>query len=320
MLVRFLALLLATAPLLFLHSQEADIRADVTLVRVPALVKDSNGAPISGLQLRDFQLLEDTRPQEIRHLWTTLDEPLTFGLILDLSGSQEGLLESNRERIAQFIDRVWKPGDQGFVAAFGTNNVRLLSPMTRAVDDLKESLDRMEFWRRQPKLSPDEKPGGGGSPVHDALYLAARDMLRRVEGRKVILIVSDGQDTRSRYSLNDTIEMLQTADVPVYAVQTPVGKAHRVIKFTSPLAAALIRNHLRRITNETGGQLYIADRQDMGESFEQLATDLRSTYVLGYYPQSNESNKPRTLQVKVSQAGAKVRARSTYYPDAAHVK
>ncbi len=296
---------------------QTKLHVDVDLVNVSATVSDQNGKFQADLRREDVTVLEDGVPQRIRFFSRESETSMTVGIVLDLSPSQRGLLSGDIDAAAAFVRRVIAPGDRVFIVAFGmetafsmTSRVRLLTGLTSSAADLQWSLRNIESqYTHAPNLGP--RSHAGNSPVRDAIYYAARNVLESEAGRKALILISDGEDTSSRQTTSSVIEMLQRTNVVLYALNT--GHAaeldrpvHRKIGHYQP-------SELDRISMESGGQEFDLRRVGTAEALSQIEEQLRCMYSIGYVsPNSAPDGGYRRIEIRVNRPELKVRARRGY--------
>ena len=308
-----------------------NFRVDVNVVRVAASVTE-HGVPVKGLTKNDFRIREDATPQEIKYFWQEQDLPLTVGLIVDVSGSQASLVRKHRETLKRFFRQVLRPEDRAMIVTVGPQ-ARILNDFTSSQEDLARGIERIKIGGRAGDIlgepckgklneeTADPQPSRhgrrvqrrlripcGGTALWQGVYWSARARMKDVIGRKALIVISDGWDTGSDRSLEDAIEAAQGAETPVYT-----------IKFVDRLLAVLnptigFRHPMERLSDETGGLGFGMMHGDLGKIFDEIETDLRSLYVLGYTPGKSELNgKFRKLEVKSTRPGVKVRTRAGYW-------
>jgi VWFA-related protein len=294
------------------------IRVDVDLVTVACSVMDKDGALVPKLTIDDFLLTDNGAPQQIKQLWLDVDLPLTIGLIVDVSGSQMGLIEKHKRTMSEFLKRVLGPQDQAFLVTVGPD-VRLLTDLTNSVDELQRGVDAIDGRQRagvqfgEPCRSGRRRfeRGCGGTALWNGVWAASRLKMKKLQGRKALVIVSDGMDTGSKHKLGDTIEAAQGADTLVYAIKYVSPMV--VISPGMALRAALSRG-MRRLAEETGGEQFPSPHGGPGEIFAKIEQELRSQYVLAFSPSENgHDGKYHKLVVKMKQVDLRVRARKGYY-------
>src|SRR5689334_11629138 len=205
---RWLALILA-AGVPVPAQDPPSIKVEVDLVNVLCSVRNKNGALISNLRQDDFILLEEGKPQVIRHFARETDLPLTVGLLVDTSNSQVRLVEDERRAAAQFLSQVIHPRDSAFLLSFDART-ELLMERTGSPKSIKAGLERLR--EVLPQL---HKRGGTGRPrgtvMYDAIAEASRARLRSEPGRKAIVLITDGMDVGSRLRIDDAIDAAQKA-------------------------------------------------------------------------------------------------------------
>jgi VWFA-related protein len=306
-------LFLAPAAIVLAQSEApATFRSDVNLVNVTFTVEDKNGALQSNLSKDDFVVLEDGVPQQIRAFSRERNTPLSLGIVLDFTGSQYGLERSNRDAAVQFLRDVLHEKDTAFIAGFD-RRVKLFQDSTPSLVDLDRALDGgASLLGASPYLGP-AKFHLRGSPIHDAIYYAAREKMKRQSGRKALLLISDGLDNASHESVSDTIEMLQSADTVLYALNSGTGAAGKAIRLMAPESFLFMRNHMSRIALETGGQEFKLQANDADQIFHRIEEQLRTMYTIGYVSSNSaRDGKFRKIQISVRTPDYTVRARQGY--------
>ena len=298
-----------TEPLLF--------KMDVQVVRVPVAVQDAAGRPVAGLKAEDFALKDNGLEQRISNVWSEDDLPLTIGLVLDVSESQLLVLEQNRNTMREFLRGLLRPQDRVFLVAF-TRQARLFhdfTPNGDAAMDVAAKIHTKEQTNGEamgPACKPIPPPRGqrtlkkppktcGGSVIWHALHYSIQK-LQKVDTRKALVLITDGQDTGSDRTLEQVIRSAQQASVTVY----PVGVGGK----TDRPEAHLNEADLRRLGGETGGVMF-TEQQDPVEIFERINLDLRSQYVIGFSPSATCDGKFHRLEVSAG-GERKVRTRTGY--------
>lgn len=295
----------------------AQIRVNVGLVTVTCEVTDRSGAPAKGLQIADFEVRDNGREQKIESVWQEQDLPLTIGLLVDVSGSQSAFIDQHREAVAQFLSQILTPSDRAFIATVGTE-VKLLADVTGSIDELRRAADRIDALQLhgaqfgESCLQTVPGRGCGGTALWNGVYAAARQKMRWIEGRKALIVISDGFDTGSPHTLPDAIEAVQESGSVVYAIKY-------VDPNLTPASAGITRRQaaergLERLTGETGGYTFPDPGGELGGVFARIEQDLRSQYVLGFAPPpAARDGRYHKLEVKMRPRGLMVRARAGYY-------
>jgi len=215
---RRVKLLLAAIPFCALlptiaAAQEATpIRAHVNLVNISFVARDARGALIDMLKKEDVEVLEDSVPQKISVFAKSMDVPLTLGLIVDVSGSQEHFSKKHEKDLEVFLKRVLGPKDRVFLLCFG-NHLRLVSDFTQSGSEVIERLKEYEKrTERFPEIGPKEDRDLG-TAFYDSIYYSVQEKLRNEAGRRALLIFSDGEDNSSSNDMMTTIEAAQAENV-----------------------------------------------------------------------------------------------------------
>jgi VWFA-related protein len=230
--------------------------------------------------------------------------PITMGLLLDTSGSEQYMLGAIQDAGGRFLGRVLRKGDEAMVMSFDTD-VDLLSDFT----DDRAQLDRAV---RRARINT---PGGGmisgpvptsnqpGTTLYDAIYLACNEKLNTEAGRKAIVIVTDAQDEGSKVRMEEAIEAAQRTDTVIHILLVADPR------FGGNSGVA------HRIAEDTGGRVIsVSSEKKLLEAFDEISEELRSQYTLGYYPSNNSKDgKFRKIKVEVANHDLKVLTRKGYY-------
>lgn len=287
------------------------LRVSTEVVNVLAIVKDKHGKLIPGLTKNDFSLEEDGKPQDIRYFSRETDTPLTMGILIDTSGSEERMLPLEQEQADAFINQVLRPKDLAFVLHFDLY-VELLQDFTSDRARLVRAIDSTRINAGGGGALPGTFPGVsvGGTHLYDAVYLAAHDMLRNEIGRKVIIVLTDGEDQGSKETLDAALESAQKSDVIIYSIATIDRSFYRGVGMGFGGEGVL-----EKLSNQTGGRMIRASRQkDLAEAFQEIAEELRTQYLLGYTPtNAARDGSFRRIRVQVRDNHYKVQARRGYY-------
>jgi VWFA-related protein len=271
----------------------------VNVVNVLCTVSDKRGALITDLNKADFEIREEGRKQEIRYFARDTDLPLTIAMLMDVSGSVNEAIESERVAADRFFDEVIRPTDHALLLGFSSTLV-LWQDFTSSIARLHEALGKLHAipFRGLP-LDGGPMPG---TLLYDAVYQTANLKLRGVPGRKMMLIVSDGLDNGSRMHIEEALEAVQETNTIVYAICYDQ-------KFFGC-------DYLKNLTEPTGGRMFDASRKrlSLGEIYRTIEEELRSQYAIGFVPANQEHDgKFRRLDVKVKSAGMRVSVRRGYY-------
>ena len=275
----------------FVVSSPAQFRARVETVQVTVTVTDANGRLIAGLARDDFEVLEDGVPQPIT-VFTSERVPVSLGVLLDASDSMRGRrMADARAAVDQFLMGLLDRGDEAFVAAFN-HRPRLVAPWTRPPSALAGDSGR---------VLPS-----GGTALYDSLVASAGYFVRRVHPRSALVVVSDGVDTASDWTLPRARDVLQHADPLVYAIA--VDSTLATVKRPSSVEA------LREITTTSGGYTeVVTSTAELGPATARIADELNKQYTLGYVPMKPPDGQWRGIRVRVHNSDYVTRARRGYY-------
>jgi VWFA-related protein len=278
-------------------AQQADFSTAVNVVNVLVTVRDKQGQLVRGLAKDDFTLEEDGRAQPIRYFSPQAGQPLTLGLLVDVSGSQRTVLAQQRLASQQFLDQVLHdPMDHAFLVRFD-----------RQVELLKD-LSLLELDRKNNAAQ--------GTALYDAIVFGARRLAGQA-GRKALIVLSDGYDTSSSASLAAAVETAQRADALVYSIrfldrdifafQVPASQGGSPVPREG-------RRVLERLAKETGGGYFdLTAAETLERIYGRIEDELRNQYSLGFTPVSSRPGY-RKIRVSVKRKGLTVQARDGYYP------
>ena len=299
-LVRVAPLLLSTT---LLPAQDTVIRVNVNLVHVIATVRNQSGDLVGALQKSDFEILDNGVRQDIAVFARQADQPLSVALLIDTSGSTAKDLKFETESAARFLHVLLTEGrPEDSVALYSFNyDITEQQPFTHNHQALE---NRLRSLLKNLK-------GEAGTSLYDAIFYAARSLERR-EGRKIIVVITDGGETTSSRNLQQALEAAQMADAVIYPLV--------VIPITNDAGRNIGGEHALTIMAErTGGRTFLpAGSEQLDSAFIDLLNELRTQYVLGFYPHGVPLTKDRfhTLQVRVKPAELRVSARNGYYGEA----
>jgi len=270
------------------------VRVASHLVPVPATVVDARGVAIMNLRLEDFELSIDGQPKPISDI-TRTESPVRMAMLFDNSGSLDASRDFEKRAAVRFFRNVMRPADQAAIYSVSTN-VELSQPMTNNVSLLEQTIQSFA------------KPEGATS-LYDGIFMALT-YLKPFAGRRVIVIVSDGRDTTSRYDhdFEATLQRLSSDECQVYVVQTGVYDNANV----RDLAA---ERRMQEFAAQTGGAAYIPKSVgDLDNAFAQISSDLAQQYILSYYPAPDKRDgKYHLINVRVKpQPNARIRSRKGF--------
>src|SRR5271156_4471030 len=352
-------LLLAGAPLRS-QQQGPTISVNVKLVTMFATVRDKHGALIRNLTKDDFVLQQDGHPQAITYFAPDSDLPLTLGLLVDTSGSQRRVLDQERDASHAFIDHLLREDkDKAFVIHFD-REVELLQDLTSSRQKLEASLDQLgrpQFSQAGSGGSSGSDPGnggsgggggrgshggcgGGGAVLFEAGDFGAGDLMKKQQGRKAIVVLTDGVDHGSKETLRDAIETAQRADTLVYSILFAdkegygngggyggYGGGH-----TGGLGGGGIggggghrrqpqesrpdgKKILQQLSKETGGRFFeVTKKETIDQIYAEIDEELRNQYALGYTPEKADADVGyHKIELTTKQKDAVVQTREGFY-------
>jgi Ca-activated chloride channel family protein len=296
-------LFVALAPLLLptlLPAQEMTLRVDVKLVNVFVNVTDQNGAIVGGMTREDFALSEDGRAQQIAVFERQSELPLNLTLAIDTSGSVRKDMTEEEDAARRFAHALLRPKDQMSLMQFATD-VRELTPFTNKVSQIEHGLSQLR--------------GDWATSLYDAIFLASQ-RLGVKDGRRVLVLVSDGDDTASSATYAEAVEQALRNEVMIYTI------------IDVPIEASAGRDlggehAMITLAEQTGGKSFYVSDGGLEKAFTRVSDDLRTQYLLAYYPHNQEPGKNfHRVQVVIPRAakGAfNLRFRTGYYADSPSV-
>ena len=342
-----LALLLAALPL---PSQQSPITVNVAAVNLLATVRDKHGNLVRNLSKDDFSLEQDTKPQTITYFAKESDLPLTLGLLVDTSLSQRRVLDQERTASRSFLDHVLRQDkDKAFLIHFD-REVELLQDLTSSRQKLQAAIDQIHT----PQFSQTSTNGGsggggsgdgrgsrghghgGGTLLYDSIYLASDELMKKQQGRKALIILTDGVDRGSKESLTEAVETAQRADTLIYCILfADKEEGHNGGGFGGPRMGGGGmgggrgggyprrteesrpdgKKVLEQLAKNSGGRFFeVSKKETIDKIYADLDEELRSQYVLGYSPDKPDATPGyHKLHLAVKQKDAQVQTRDGFY-------
>lgn len=279
-------------------------------VDVYAIVTDKKGRLVEGLGREQFELRENGVRQQVDYFTSATDVPLSLGLLVDTSASQAAILPAERAEAQAFLRGVLSPGDEGFVVRFDRDIV-LLQAFTSDLAQLTRALDavRADEAPVLPTAAPTEAGRARGTRLLDAIQNASLTLMKGRRGRKVLVLLSDGEDQGSVASRREVEEAAERGGVILYAViaADPAFYWARGRDFKGEAA-------LTALVERTGGRLV---RPEGSAGLAAIAAEMRAQYRLGYSPRDARSDGSfRRIEVRLRGVNHRVRARRGYYATA----
>jgi len=275
-------------------AQQPTFRSSTQVVSLFATVLDAQNRLVPELTKEDFTVFDNDKPQELL-VFQSENQPITVVVMLDTSGSMTGSIQLLKAAAEQFVTRLL-PDDKAAVGAFN-DKIELSAGFSNDRDGLITTIHDLDF--------------GNGTRLYDALA-ESLNQLRGIEGRRVVLVFTDGDDTSSRVGRGTILERARAEEVMIYAIglQSEFFDGARTVRSRPD-------SGLRRLADETGGGYFeLKQTSDLGPTFTRVAQELHSQYVLGFEAQQLDG-KVHKLTVKMKQAGMTARARRSYLASAA---
>ncbi len=277
-------------------------------VRLPVTVSDKKSKKnlITGLTRGDFSVFEDGVQQEVTFLTDDKHNPPVYvGVLMDTSPSTSGKMSFSKQAAKDFIYTVTRPRKDK--AAFMTfdNEVNLRQDFTDKLDLLNSSIDKI-------------KKVGSQTALYDAVWQFSDEKLRNAPGRRVIVLITDGDDTFSRADLNDAIDIAQRTETTVFAISTKAGFSGTVVGVEAGTVKDKGDKYLTQLCDETGGEAFFTGSViDLERAFTKVAEELRSQYIITYRPANqNYDGKERKVEVrftdKSKEKSYKIRTKTSY--------
>jgi Ca-activated chloride channel family protein len=277
-------------------AQETTLRVEVKLVSIFVNVTDRNGAIVGGLTREDFAVTEDGRPQQIAVFERQSELPLNLTLAIDTSGSVRKDMADEADAARRFVHAILRPQDQMSLLQFATE-VRELTPFTNKVAQIDRGLAQLH--------------GDWATALYDAIVLGSQ-RLGRKEGRKVLIVISDGDDTAKSSTYAQALEAALRNEVMIYSlIDVPIEAS---------AGRDLAGEHaLITLAEQTGGKSFYVNEGGLDKAFARVSGDLRTQYLLGYYPHNQEPGRAfHRVQVTIPRAAPEafnIRHKTGYYMD-----
>ncbi|HEY1936696.1 MAG TPA: VWA domain-containing protein [Candidatus Angelobacter sp.] len=279
------------------QKDEPTFRVNVRLVNVFTTVTDSRGAPVADLTKDDFRLFEDGVPQDIRVFEKESSIPLSIALAIDTSPSTQRDFKLEISSARRFVHSILRSEDRLSVFEV-TETINQLTGFTSDVKRIEKGIDSLRT--------------GPGTSIYDAIYLCSDDLLDR-EGRKVLVLITDGGDTTSKADYNNALKRAQQAEAIVYSII--------VVPVEADAGRNLGGEHaLIQISNDTGGKYYYAEgEQQLDTAFRKISDELRTQYLIAFYPNRKVSDSSfRRIRLELNKKDPEgrpyqVRHRAGYY-------
>ncbi len=302
---------------LALSAQDTVIKVDVDLVNVLCSVRNKGNGLVGNLEKNDFKLFEDGKEMEIKYFTRETDLPLTIGMLVDTSKSQENLIEPESRAAYEFFKVVLRKKDMAFLMQFGAE-AELLQDDTNSAKLLQDGLRQLRLSVPVGGLHPGPVPTAqnqAGTILFDAVYLAANEKLKSEVGRKVMVIITDGDDTGSKTPRDRATEAAQKADSIIYFIDYEDPRYHGGGFGTFTIGRNTGTYDMSKMSSETGGRVFRVDRRNtLDDIFKELQDEMRSQYSIGYTsPHPQKDGSYHKIEIKTTNKDYKVQARKGYY-------
>lgn len=276
--------------LVFLNGDRMSEELEVNLIELPVTVTDDKGAVVTNLKRTNFRVRENGTTRTITNFDEATNLPISLGVLIDHSGSMKERIDGAKKAASEFLKRTIKPADRAFVAGFSIDSKRDV-PFVSNVASLEQQVAAVPAAE-------------GGTSLYDAI-LTALYRFRTLQGRRALIVLTDGADSTSRLSYEEMLSYARSARVTLYFIG--IG-----MRFTEFGGAAKMKD----LAAETGGVAYLVGNvKNLGETYAQLEKDLRSQYLVAYETESSKKDRAyRVVQVDVDQPGARVRTIRGFLP------
>jgi VWFA-related protein len=334
------------------QSSSTTISSNVRVVNVPATVRDKHGKLLPNLAVSNFTLEEDNKPVTIQYFSRETDLPLKLGLLVDTSLSQRDTLDQEKSASKTFLDQVLREKDSAFLIHFD-HEVELLQDLTSSRPKLESALDLVHTPSPYEEDSsgsdnsgaPDDSPRQGrgrgmhhgGTTLYDAVFLASDELMKKQQGHKALIILSDGVDRGSKESLESAIEAAQRSDTLVYSIlfkgEEAFGNHRSGFGFPGGMGGPMGggrrggggrypqeeqrpdgKKVLERISKQTGGRMFeVSKKEPLDQIYNGIQEELRNQYNLGFTPAKADNTGYHKLLLKTDQKDATVQTRDGFY-------
>jgi VWFA-related protein len=282
------------------------LHENVNLVDLYFTARDKQGF-ITNLAKSDCSLMEDKVPQTIKNFTQEKKLPLTIGILLDTSGSQQSVLPIEQQSAAEFLRDVLKPKDEAFLISFDVN-VDLLADFTNRASEISRALNKATINTGAGTGSVTGNGDPRGTLLYDAVYLAAHEKLSTEAGRKVIVILTDGEDQGSQETLKSATEAAQKANAIVYVILIADRGFYGGFGYSGD-------RQMERLATDTGGRVINVGNngRKLEDAFAQIQDELRTQYLLSYTPKNSKADGTyRKIELSCGK-DLRVQTRKGYY-------
>jgi len=281
----------------FMNGPKAGERVDVNLVELYVVVTDENGRPVRGLRQEDFRIREDGSEQAISTFSDASNLPLTLGMAIDSSASMFVKLPSVQRSAIDFLRSTFSEDDRAFVVDFDSQP-RLIRSTTGELDRVVRSIESLE--------------ANGRTALWESVVYSLVQ-LQGVRGRKALIVFSDGADEDDNFPFGSCLNFSRKMGVPIYLIlmrKAPPKDLGALSLFTRSF-----KSRVDRLVESTGGRVFYAkEYESLDAVYDEIEIELRSQYLLTYYPDSNRGSSWRDVDIAVTKKGLRPRTLSGYWP------
>jgi Ca-activated chloride channel homolog len=266
----------------------------VDLVNVLFTVTNRKSKLVTDLEMQNLKIFEDNKPQTITNFTRETELPLTIAILIDTSTSIRDRFKFEQEAAISFLYRTLRPKkDKALLITFDSA-IELVQDYTDNPEVLAQAIRQVQ--------------SGGGTKMFDAIYLACQEKLKAETGRKILILISDGDDNLSLETLNGTLEMAQKSDVSVFAISTNSSGFYGT-------TAPKVDKVLKQLAEDTGGRAFFPFKaEDLSETFQHISAELRSQYSLAYRSSNPARDGSfRSIKIETDRKNLKVKSRKGYY-------
>jgi VWFA-related protein len=289
------------------------LKVQTNLVNVFVTARDKHNGIISDLTKDDFKVYEDGQEQKVAYWDKEANMPVTLGILIDTSGSMQNILDAEQDAASRFVHEIMRKRDEAMVVSFDFD-LNLLADFTEDTAVLERAIrrTRINAVSSGGVVTPGTVPMGanGGTDLYDAVYAACHDELASEAGRKAIILLTDAEDTGSKLTLQDSIEAAQRTDAVIHVLRLSDEPFYLGMGIGYSGASVA-----RKMAEDTGGrEIEVRSQKSLEKAFDQISEELRSQYVIGYYPTNTKHDGTfRKIKVEVSRPDVKLLARKGYY-------
>lgn len=287
--------------------QTGTTRIQVKLVRLYVTVRDKHGAIIQGLGQNDFHVYEDGVEQKIAFFSKDMTDPITLAMMIDTSGSQQNLLESEKQTADRFVRDILKKGDLAMAVSFDAE-VHMLADFSDDQELLQQAIEKAEIFVPS-GMGPTNQPTPS-TVLYDAIYRVCNEKMPEEAGRKALIILTDAEDEGSTETEKDAILAAQNANAVVHFLLI----AERAVYFMSGqmYTGGAVAHEM---ANQTGGRVIsIRNNNDLDKAFDEISQELRSQYIVAYYPSNTKADGTfRKIKVETTDKDLRTLTRAGYY-------